>query len=312
MISLRNHIISIAAVFMAVAVGVVLGSTSLSERLLASVSAEGESMSEQVRTLRAERETLRAELAGADRLIRAVGPTVVQGQLDQRSVMLFSTWDVPKRELDETRELLRSAGANVTGVVHLTDGVVDPERAEQLRSIVTGLLPTGIQLPVTADPGTLAGGLLGALTLVNPEAAKTRSSEQERVAALRGMTDGGFVRLPAEVVPAELAVVLTGGGAVGERAGVKASTLARFAAQIDRSGSGAVLAGRSGSADDAGAVGVTRADAPISSFLSTVDVHEAPSGRVATVLALREQWDGQSGHYGLASSAQGEIPNPRG
>ena len=58
MISMRYHAVSIAAVFLALAVGVVLGSAGVSDRLLSAVSAEADDLAGQVLTLRAERDAL--------------------------------------------------------------------------------------------------------------------------------------------------------------------------------------------------------------------------------------------------------------
>jgi hypothetical protein len=58
---------------------------------------------------------------------------------------------------------------------------------------------------------------------------------------------------------AKLVVVLTGGAQDGVDAADSAAVYARLAAQLDLAGAGAVLAGRSGSADATGAVGVARA-----------------------------------------------------
>ena len=70
-----------------------------------------------------------------------------------------------------------------------------------------------------------------------------------------------------------------------------------------------MLAGRSGSAEATGAVGVARADPQIVAGLSTIDDVQAGSGRVAAVLALREQADGRAGRYGTgAGAADGAAP----
>lgn len=79
MISLRYHIVSIAAVFLALAVGILVGSTSLSGRLLAGVGNERQSLQVQVDSLNAERTALKAQVAAADRFNAAVGPMTVQG-----------------------------------------------------------------------------------------------------------------------------------------------------------------------------------------------------------------------------------------
>ncbi|MGI8306745.1 copper transporter [Saccharopolyspora hattusasensis] len=312
MISLRYHIVSIAAVFLALAVGVLVGSSSLSGRLLAGVGNERQSLQGQVGALNAERTALKAQVAAADRFNAAVGPLTVQGQLAQRSVVLITSADASGQQRDAVAQLLRAAGADVTGEVRLGQAFADPSRADQLRDVVTELLPAGVQLPTAADPGTLAGGLIGPLALLNPQTGQPQTGDQERAAAFAGLAGGGFATASEGLRPAQLAVVLTGGRFEGDGAGDKAATLARFATQVDRAGQGAVLAGGVGSADGTGPVGVVRADPAMASALSTVDDLDSSSGRVVVVLALREQADGQAGHYGVAGSAQGPVPATRG
>jgi hypothetical protein len=58
MISLRYHAVSIAAVFLALAVGVVLGASGVSDRVLAAVSTQRDDLSGQVAHLTAERDGL--------------------------------------------------------------------------------------------------------------------------------------------------------------------------------------------------------------------------------------------------------------
>ena len=82
-----------------------------------------------------------------------------------------------------------------------------------------------------------------------------------------------------------------------------AAVYARLAAQLDLAAAGAVLAGRSGSADATGAVGVARADPQVVARLSTVDDVQSGAGRVAAVLALHEQLDGRAGSYGTGAGA---------
>nr|MDQ3826911.1 copper transporter [Actinomycetota bacterium] len=77
MISLRYHIISIAAFFLALALGVVLGSTAISDRLLSGLSSSRAELTRQVSDLQTERNALRARLTDADAFGAAVGPRVV-------------------------------------------------------------------------------------------------------------------------------------------------------------------------------------------------------------------------------------------
>ncbi|SDD77269.1 copper transporter [Actinokineospora iranica] len=308
MISLRYHVISIAAVFLALATGVVFGSTALSRPLLSGLSADNSDLTAKVSGLEAERNGLDARLADADSFAATVGPLAVRGVLDQRTVALVSTADSNPADRDAIKTLVASAGGTVTGELRLTDAFADENRADQLKDIVTRLLPAGVQLPMASDPGTLAGGLLGPLLLIDKVSTQPQVSPEETAAALTGLTEGGFVLASPDLRPAQLVVVVTGGAASGDGAGDRAATIARFATQVDRSGVGAVLAGRSGSAAGSGAVGVARADAAATSILSTVDNVDTPAGRIVTILALGEQLVGKAGRYGSAGNAQATAP----
>jgi hypothetical protein len=311
-ISLRYHVISIAAVFLALALGVVLGSTAISDRLLSGLSSNRDDLGRQVSDLQAERNTLNAQLANADVFGAAVGPRIVSGTLRGRSVVLVTTADAAPADRDALTGLLSSAGATVTGELQLTDAFTDPSRSDQLSELSTRLLPAGLRLPTASDAGTLAGGLLGSLLLINPNNGKAQATPAETTAVLAGLGDGGFVHSGPRVLPAQLVVVLTGGASRGNGSGDRAGILARFATQLDHAGAGAVLAGRSGSADGNGPIGVVRADTAAASVLSTVDDVNTAAGRVVSVLALAEQAQGRAGRYGTGGNAQAMVPAIQG
>jgi hypothetical protein len=307
-ISLRYHIVSIAAAFLALAIGVVLGSTALNGSLLSGLSDEKNNLGNQVSDLQAQRNLLNARLTAADTFAGSVGPRVVAGALDKRSVVLVTTEGARPEDRDALKQLIGDAGATVTGEVQLTDAFGDPAKADQLRQLVTRLQPAGSQFPTAGDPGTLTGALLGSVLLLNKDSAQPQSSPDELAAALSGLTDGGFTKPSQNVKPAQEAVVLTSGNVTGEAAGDRAATLARFATQLDRSGAGTVFAGNAASADGSGALGNVRADTSSTSILSTVDNVDTAAGRVITILALREQLDGKAGRYGLAGNAEALAP----
>jgi copper transport outer membrane protein MctB len=311
-ISLRYHVISIAAVFLALAVGVVLGSTAISGRLLSGLNSNRDELGRQVSDLQAHGNTLRARLADANVFDAAVGPRAVAGTLRGRTVVLVTTADADPADRDVLTGLIKNAGATVTGELQLTDAFTDPSRADQLSELTTRLLPAGLRLPTAPDAGTLAGGLLGSLLLINPQNGTVQATPAETTAVIAGLGDGGFVRVGPQVRPAQLAVVLTGGASRGDGSGDRSGILARFATQLDRSGAGAVLAGRPGSADGNGPIGMVRADTAASSVLSTVDDVSTAAGRVVAVLALAEQAEGRAGRYGTGGNAQAVVPAIQG
>jgi outer membrane murein-binding lipoprotein Lpp len=307
-ISLRYHVVSIAACFLALAVGVVLGSTALNGSLLSGLSDQKNDLGTQVSDLQAQRNALNARLNDADAFAGSVGPKIVAGLLDKRSVVLVTTPDAKPTDRDALTKLIGQAGATVTGEVELTDAFSDPTKSDQLRQVVTRLQPAGATFPTAGDPGTLAGALLGSVLLLDKASAKPQSTPDELAAALGGLADGGFIKQASAVKPAQLAIVLSGAELTGDGAGDKASTLARFATQLDRAGAGTVLAGDPGSATGTGPIGVVRADTSATSILSTVDDVDTSAGRITTLLALREQLDGAAGRYGTAGNAQAPAP----
>jgi hypothetical protein len=309
-ISLRYHVVSIGAVFLALALGVVLGSTTLSDSLLSGLSGQKAQLGEQVADLQTQRNALNAQLGNADRFATGIGPLAVRGLLSQRTVVLITTPNVTQSDQDGLTELLKASGAQVTGQLRLTDAFSDPNRADQLDSMVTQLIPAGAQLPVASDAGTLAGGLLGDLVLLNKTTNKAQATSAERSSAFTGLASAGFLEPVQQLQPAQLAVVLTGVAQTGSTAGDHATMLARFATQLQRSGAGTVLAGAAGSATGSGPLGVVRADGSADSILSTVDDADTAAGRIVTVLALHDQLAGKAGAYGTAGNASAPAPQP--
>lgn len=308
MISLRYHIISIAAVFLALAIGVVLGSTALSGSLLSGLTADKDELAQRATNLEAERNALKARLADADSFAGSTGPKIVSGTLAKRTVVLVTNHDARPADRDGVKKLIEAAGGKVTGEVQLTAAFADPAKSDQLSEVATRLQPSGAKFPTAGGPGTLAGALLGNTLLLDAKTAKAQSSADELDAALAGLTDGGFIKPSDAVRPAQLAVVITGGKATGKSVGDKAATIGRFATELDKAGAGTVLAGSPQAASGTGPIGIMRADTAATEVLSTVDNLGTAAGRVVTVLALREQLEGDVGHYGIGGNAKGPAP----
>ena len=153
MLSLRYHLISLVAVFLALAVGVVLGSTSVSGRLLAVVSGDRDHLTERADQLAARNGQLEAEQRAANGFASSVAPGVVQGQLDGRKGVLVVAAGTDPADRDAVRQLIGAAGGAVTGEVELTDAVTDPVRADAVRDLTMRLLPSAAQRPAAADAG---------------------------------------------------------------------------------------------------------------------------------------------------------------
>ncbi|WP_016894050.1 copper transporter [Mycobacteroides abscessus] len=304
MITLRQHAISLAAVFLALAVGVILGSGLLNDTLLSGLREDKRSQQRQIEDLNQDKNALNEKLNAASSFDATMAPRMVKDALADRKVVLITTPEADRSDVDGIAQLISTAGGSVSGRIGLTDQFTDANQGERLRTIVnSSILPAGTQLRTDAvDQGSQAGDLVGIVLQIPRDPAPPVTDEQ-RNTALSALRQSGFITYTdGQVAPGNLAVVVTGGG-LPDDAGNKGSTVARFAAALDRRGSGTVLTGRSGSANGIAAISVTRADSSLASAASTVDDIEMASGRITTVLALREQSDGHSGRYGLGPGA---------
>lgn len=297
MISFRYHVVSLCAVVLALALGVVLGASSLSQTMLGALASDRDDLSGRVSTLTAERDTARAQLDQGDRVLGGVAPAVVAGTLQDRTVVLIAA---PGADLEGLTGLVGQAGGRVTGTLTLTDAALAPDRADALRALVTRVLPAGVQLPSTTDAGALTGSLLGALVTTGRGPSSTPA---ETGTAFTALADGGFLAPGAAPAPAELAVVV-GGTPAGPDAAARSTALAHLATAVQAGGAGTVLAGP----DPGGAVAVARGDAT-ARRLSTVDGAGTAAGRLATVLAAAEQAEGRAGAYGAAPGTR-PLPGP--
>ncbi|MET0898075.1 MAG: copper transporter [Mycobacterium sp.] len=306
MITLRSHAISLAAVFLALAIGVVLGSGLLSNTLLSGMRDEKKELQTQIEVLTDEKNALNEMLGAANDFDTQVAERIVGGVLAEKSVVVFTTPDANEDDVDAVARIIGQAGGVVTATLQLTQEFVDANSAEKLRTVVgSSVLPAGTQLSTTlVDQGSQAGDLLG-IALLTPRDPKAPAvNDQQREAVLAALRETGFVQYPDGTIgSADAAIVVTGGG-LGDDAGNQGSTVARFAAAMAPHGSGVVVAGRNGAATGTAAVAVVRSDESLNSVVSTVDDIDLESGRITAALGLQELVGGaRPGQYGVGQGA---------
>ncbi|MFI5783385.1 copper transporter [Nocardia sp. NPDC051570] len=301
MISFRQHAISLASVFLALALGLLLGSHLLDG---GAPSAPWSKSGDRQRadTLTAQNGRLTDELNAANGFIARSSAKILGGTLNGRSVLLFTTPDADNGDVDAVGKTLSTAGATVTGRIALTDAFVDSGQGDRLRTAATNMIPAGAQLQTGAvDQGSLVGDLLGLAFLVDPGNGQPRATPQERTLILDTLRGGGFLTY-GDVQPAQLAVVVTGNGAKADLNN-RGSIIGRFAGGLRGRGAGVVLAGRAGAADGAGPIAVVRADGQLANAVTTVDNIDREIGRITTALGLAEQLGGGAGRYGTGPKA---------
>ncbi|MBW8710058.1 MAG: copper transporter [Mycobacterium sp.] len=125
MISLRTHAISLAAVFLALAVGVALGSGLLSHTLLSGLRDDKHELQNQINTLTDDKNALNEKLNAAGEFDAQMSPRILHNALAGKSVVVFRTPDANDDDVDALTRMAGQAGGTVTGTVGLTQEFVD-------------------------------------------------------------------------------------------------------------------------------------------------------------------------------------------
>jgi hypothetical protein len=312
-IDFRYHLVSLIAVFLAVALGIVIGTTQLNGPVLTNLQGQVTALQADKRGLEDHTQQLQTELDGVGSFDEAIGPTLVANSLAGRSVLLVvASPDVQTDVVEGLTALLGSAGATVTGTIRLSDTYADAATAASVESYLAGPgLPPTVTVPDSADVGAEIAAVLSQVLMV-PGATRPNAgvppSTIDSSTVLAGLEELDVLsRDTSSVSPADFAVVLGAGAMGGQDAGARAAALVDLASALDTQGSGAVVAGDL-VAGEAGLVTAVRSD-PENVTLSTVDNVTTAAGRISTVLALAAEGRGTSGQYGVGKNTQ-PVPPP--
>lgn len=314
MIDFRYHLVSLVSVFMALAIGVVLGAGPLKESL-------GDTLTGQVQALRQDKEALQqavdnrdAELAARDAVISDLSDSLLPEQLAGLTVALVTLPGAEQVTVDALVSDLETAGARLTSTVAVQPRWTDPAESV-FRSELADQLVQYLDPPPAASVGAddRLATLLGRAVLTTATGGADRGTSLSR--ALDGLMTGDLVTVTEESPRrAELALVVAGppGGSVGaddpEWVRAATSSVLTLLVQLDAEGDGTVVVAPRTSDEADGLLSAVRADAAVTEVVSSVDGASSPGGRLSAILALREQTEGRSGQYGTGESAQAAAP----
>lgn len=296
MITFRHFLTSLVAVFLALAVGIVLGGGPLSDVTdpdPAPAAATEDSASASA-----------SDAAGAyaEGFTTAVGPLLTGAKLAERGVAVVSAPGVNEETLTALAEQVSAAGGAITGRYSLTDSMLAPEQKSLVDTLGSQLM-TQQGKTISADATTYdrIGQLLGlAVATTTPEGAAPSGKQTAIVDSLIG---AGLVSFEGAVARKAPLVLLVLGGEPAAEGGD--SITAGIAAGLSRAAVGVVVAGTLADGGE-GQLGRLRAE-PVSAEVATVDGIDTAAGRVSTVLALSRALGTKGGAFG-ASGADGPAP----
>jgi Copper transport outer membrane protein, MctB len=313
-IDFRYHIVSIVAIFLALATGVALGAGPLKGTVDKSYIQQAEQDRRDKDELRAQITRMQAADDFEVAFTEAISPALLADRLLDRGVVLVATPDASAVTVDAMRTALTEAGAQVTYTVTLNDKLLDPANKTLVDSLGTQLGADINDLTVPPDAGTydMFGAIL-ARALVTKEANGSPLDNPGRN-ILSGLDTAKLVSVDGTLARRNSLVVLVTGDTNGTDQTTAAgdSIAVAIAKALDQASDGEVVSGPPASAEEGGLVYAIRNDDSASSDLSTVDVADEPSGRIVTVFALVQQAQGKVGQYGYVGSTDGPIPTLTG
>jgi hypothetical protein len=318
-IDFRYHLVSIVSIFLALAVGIVLGAGPLQQGISRTVSQELSQLRQDKSDLRAQLDEQTKASAARDAFAAAANPTLVADALVGRTVSLVVLPGADAGTAKATATVLELSGARVASTTTVHDTWVSSDKATaDARDQLAERLATNLGADPAAADGSALDAVLARLLVRKPTGSGTGVEATpppiQVTTAVEDLTKADLLEVDVpEPVPAELSVVIGADNAPGssdaDTAAVKGYvTLAKA---LDLGSSGAVLAsdvGVSGDQKSPSVVIAARDDGDAVKAVSTIDDVGLPMGRASIVFALTEQLDGGAGQYGLESGVTAAFP----
>ncbi|MGB7818667.1 MAG: copper transporter [Ornithinibacter sp.] len=319
MIDFRYHIVSIVSIFLALAVGIVLGAGPLQGELGSTLANEVSGLREDKVNLNEQLDDATTGIEARDGYIGESAPLVLDGILADRAVAVVVLPGLDAGVVDTLDATLRSTGARLVSTTTVdedwvsTDEETTVARDEAVSTVAT---EAGIDL---SDTGSASGGdsLLSAL-LANPVGQPGVPLDSETAAAgLATLADAGLVQIDTQDFARADLVVVAGGEIVPgtDEDSEIAQRWVDLVVAIDARSAGALVAGQipAGGEGAGSLVAAVRNDTAAVEVVSTVDDSADPMGQSSVAHGLLQQDDGGVGHYGFAAGADAPyapIPAP--
>jgi copper transport outer membrane protein MctB len=309
MIDFRYHLISLIAVFLALGLGILMGSVVLDEQLV-------ERLEGRVRGFADSNDELRRRVSELDDRVDAFQAFTTEaegrllgGALTNQRVVVVEFEGTDGSVTDGLREAVEMAGGRVVTTITLTDRLAlnGPAERDQLALILRSSAGTtrGLRIELAEELGVrmAAASLTGAAESSGSVVATRRLED-----LLEVLREEDYVAVDndtGESVPPDSIVAVVAGSSEEAPFSVRDVSLTLSESLADR-GLGVTVGEPSTS--EWGVVASVRDDAEASNEVSTVDQAETVVGRIAIALALSQSNEGVTGHYGLSDGADSVIP----
>jgi hypothetical protein len=309
MINFRFHIASLIAVFLALALGVVMGSTVVQRAIVEGLRNRIDEVESNADDARAENRQLQREVDRLQEFSSSSAPYAVRDELTDQTVAVVAERGIDEEAVQAQVLLLQAAGAPPPGILWLESAwnLAEEGQADALRTAIGS---------TTRNDRALRAQALDALALRLAQGAAA-SPETD---VLDSLAKAGFVTLEVPGDSDVAAATWPGAGARTLLLGGPGSSIAARSLSRDLTsslvaanapavvGEVYVVGDGEGIAERGTWLAPIRLDEQLRAAVSTVDDIDLGEGRVAATLALADLGQGIVGHYGYGAGAESPLP----
>ncbi|NUQ88286.1 MULTISPECIES: copper transporter [Glycomyces] len=307
MINFRYHLVSLTAVFLALTVGLILGTAALNGPAMEALETTSQGLRDSNEQLRAQVQELEDQLGEEQEFAAEIAPAYLAGKLTGKNILVVALPGADTAAVDGTVEMLGYAGATVSGRLSVLDDFFDPNNADQLVDLVDTTTPATVQTPVTYDGVQAMSYVLAAVTTGKAAGTAVEITPGDITKVTTALTDMSM--LTVETTPTGLAdgvIVLAGAGATDSDADQRNTGMVTITNEY--AADGPTLYGAMTSTGDGNPINVLRTDS--AETVATVDNVAFTQGQIATVAALAEFVNaGTVDHLGIGEGASALLPD---
>lgn len=307
MIHFRFHVVSIIAVFLAIAIGTVMGATFVGRGVIDRLQSRIDTVEADTKAARANNDKLTGEINTANQYIDESAPLAVDGTLTGVVVVLVAQRGIDAAIVEAQAQTLRGAGASVPGIIWLEDSwsLAESSEPDALRA-ATGLTNRSRSALRSAAAQALGQRLAGPAPV--DDVLATLADQQ--FVTLAGVA-GSPTPVPTDFTADEPRMLIVGGPTGSGPASVVTDVASGIVAVGGRVAIGEVFVPTDESGDRNEWIdGVVDTDL-LRNRVSTVNDVELTEGRVASTLVLAAVAAGQVGNYGPGRDrAIPDVPLP--
>jgi len=319
-IDFRYHLVSIVAVFLALAIGIVFGSTELQGPTYNFLNRTTAKLQTELDQATSQRDTAQQQASEGELYAQAIEPAVLHNLLTGQRLLIVTEPGAQSSVVSGINSAAIEAGATVTGQINLAPKFFDTSATTQ-DSLNQTTLDVAQTASITLDPSATyqqqAAQMIASEILTTSPASPNGQPASDPGAnagtMLQAYAASQFLSTTGQpATPATLAIVVTPQNAPSDgSADPLDQVLIPLVQELAAKSSATVVAGSSSGSGAGSPIAVLRSN-NVASQVSTVDDADLVSGQTVAIQALAMLLGGgKAGSYGFAANgATAVAPSP--